>query len=197
MNEFEPDYRTFVPPQRFQPSVALSPDGRLVACSSNSSGQFNLWVQAVDGGPARRLTDYTEHAVRKIMWTPDGRALVFNADHNGDEQYGIYQVAADGGPVEALTNARGRQHHVSPTSIDATGKHLVYAVNDREPAAQDIIVHDLQSGARRRFIAPEGVVLEPWGGVSPDGRWLLAGEFRSHADMDSSIANLAQPPTHA
>src|SRR6184192_3293669 len=98
-------YPDFQPTRLFQPTVALSPDGSQVAYSDNGSGQFNLVVQPTGGGPARRLTDYTENAVRAVRWQPDGAGLVFTADSRGDEYYQIHRIPAAGGPAEALTDA--------------------------------------------------------------------------------------------
>src|SRR5439155_14487830 len=80
-------YPDFCPDRRFQPTVALSPDGSRVAYADNGSGQYNLVVQPVDGGPARRLTEYTDSTVREVTWTPDSKQLVFLADTRGDEFY--------------------------------------------------------------------------------------------------------------
>src|SRR5438034_10487614 len=97
-----PDYQ---PTRLFQPTVAISPDGSQVAYSDNGAGQFNLVVQPTAGGPARRLTDYTENAVRAVRWQPDGAALVYTADSRGDEFHQIHRIAATGGLAEALTDA--------------------------------------------------------------------------------------------
>lgn len=98
------DYGDFVPSQRFEPAVAMSPDGRHVAYSSNASGQFNLYVQPVDGGMARQLTSFTGSSVRQMAWSGGGAGLVFTADRDGDEQRQVYQVAADGSGLKKLTS---------------------------------------------------------------------------------------------
>src|SRR6266540_1602245 len=101
-------YADFQPTRLFQPTVALSPDGSQVAYSDNESGQFNLVVQPTDGGAPRRLTSYTDNAVRSVTWQPDGAALVYTADQQGDEFYQIYRIAARGGEPEARTGAGWR-----------------------------------------------------------------------------------------
>jgi dipeptidyl aminopeptidase/acylaminoacyl peptidase len=176
-------YPDFQPTRLFQPTVALSPDGSLVAYSDNGSGQFNLVVQPTGGGPARRLTDYTENAVRTVRWQPDGAALVFTADSQGDEFYQIHRVAAGGGPVEALTDAPKVRHYLmaaDPFSPD--GRLLAYAANDRAETDQDVLVRDMTTGQTRRLAQGDTVYFSgPW---SPDGGTLCVLEFRSNTDFE-------------
>ena len=50
------DYEDFLPAERlsgFDMALSLSADGTMVAYSSDASGQFNVQVRPVDGGPAR------------------------------------------------------------------------------------------------------------------------------------------------
>src|SRR4051812_6826810 len=105
-------YADYRPSRRFGDTLALSQDGSQVAYVDDACGQFNLVVQPVDGAPARRLTAYTESAVRGVVWTPDGRHLIFAADTHGDEFYQLRRVPAAGGPVEDLTDAPGVQHEL-------------------------------------------------------------------------------------
>src|SRR5712691_6709285 len=120
-------YPDFQPTRLFQPAVAISPDGSHVAYSDNGSGQFNLVVQPTGGGPPRRLTDYTENAVRSATWQPDGAALVYTADSQGDEFHQIHRIAAGGGEPEALTNAPKVRHFLGAEPFSPDGRWLVYA----------------------------------------------------------------------
>src|SRR5690242_8701141 len=96
-------YADFRPSRRIGPTLALSPDGSQVAYVDDAYGQFNLVVHPVDGGPARRLTSYTDSTVREVVWTPDGRHLIFTIDTHGDEFNQLRRIPAAGGPVEDLT----------------------------------------------------------------------------------------------
>ncbi|MDB4872667.1 MAG: peptidase prolyl oligopeptidase active site domain protein [Gemmatimonadales bacterium] len=189
--EAPPHYRDFVPGQRFQPGLALSPDGTHVAYSSNASGQFDLWVHPLTGGAARRLTHHTGQAVRQIAWAPDSASLVFTADTAGDEQFQIYRIPADGGPTQPITRAPG-QHELTCSPFDPEGRRLVYTANDRDPAVQDVIIHDLDTGERQRHAPPEGV-MHMRCLVSPDGRWLVVAGMRSNSEVDCRILDLSAP----
>jgi len=185
-------FHAFVPKQRFQPTLSLSPDGTRLAYSSNASGQFNLWVRPVDGGPARQLTGYTDHAVRIVAWSPDGSAVAFTADHHGDEQYQIYLVPAAGGEPRRLSPTDGRQHELAIVPFTPDGGTLVYAGNDRDPSVQDVLVHGLTTGAVGRVESTPGEMMFPWA-VSPDGRWVLTLGARSNNDSTCYLTDLTDP----
>src|SRR5215472_3092210 len=56
-------------------NLAFSPDGSQVAYIVNTSGQFNVWRQAVVGGWASQVTTFEREAVRGIIWTPAGEII--------------------------------------------------------------------------------------------------------------------------
>ena len=186
-------FRDFVPEQRFQPTLAISPDGHRVAFSANTSGQYNLWVALLDGNePARPFTAYTDEAVRHVAWSPDGESLAFSADRAGDEQYQIYVIPAAGGDARRLTDVLDRQHALADRPFSPDGKSLVYAANDREPMVQDVLVRDLASNDVRRIESQPGLLLFS-SSISPDGRWLLAVGATSNSDSDCFLVDLAEP----
>src|SRR5215212_6301077 len=98
---------------RYQPTLAFSPDGAYIAYVSNASGQFNLWRQATAGGEPVQLTDYDEHAVREIAWSPDGATILFTRDRQGDEFYQLHLIAAAGGDTLPLTDQPQVQYYLA------------------------------------------------------------------------------------
>lgn len=175
-------FSDYLPTCRYQPALAFSPDGSQVAYSCNTSGQYNLWRQPVDGGEAVALTDYTDHSVREIAWSPHGDTIVFTADHHGDEFHQIYQVAATGGQPEQLTDAPKAQHYLGIESFSADGTRLIYSGNDREPTLQDVQIRDLASGGVTRIPGETG--LDFAASYSPDGNRLLIVRATSNTNMD-------------
>jgi dipeptidyl aminopeptidase/acylaminoacyl peptidase len=184
-----PPYRDFVPDGRFADSIALSPDGATVAYITNDGGQFNLWTRPLAGGAATALTSFTDQSVRQVAWAPDGRRLAFLADRDGDEQTQVYVLGLDGGEPVRISKVDDRQYEIAHRPFSADGKRLFYAGNDRDEAAQDLIIHDLESDEVTRVDAQPGAVLEPRGG-SPDGRWLLADVARSNTDQNVCLVDL-------
>lgn len=179
-------YADFRPDRRFQPTVAFSPDGTRVAYVDNAAGQFNLVVQALDGGPARRLTAYERNTVRQVSWTPDGAHLIFLADQQGDEFYQLHRVSADGGEVTALTDAAKVQHTLGGVSPD--GHWVSYGGNDRDPTARDVLVRHLGTGEIRRIYDRGGMVSpHTW---APDSASLTAVE---HLGNTSHVVHVVSP----
>jgi Tol biopolymer transport system component len=90
----------------YGPDVQLgptwSPDGRAIAFSSNRSGDFEIWVQALDQPEPVRLT-WSEGADWQPSWSPDARLLVFRSERHGGGLYvtsprgeGLRQVSSFG-----------------------------------------------------------------------------------------------------
>ena len=158
-----PTFRDFVPEQRFQPTLAISPDGRRVAYSANTSGQYNLWVAALDGGePARPLTAYTDEAVRHVAWSPDGESLAFSADRAGDEQFQIYVIPAAGGEARRLTDVLDRQHVLADSPFSPDGR-VAGAVRRQRSGSDGAGRPRARSGVGRRppdRVAARGVALQ-------------------------------------
>ncbi|MEO3827350.1 prolyl oligopeptidase family serine peptidase [Actinomadura sp. B10D3] len=191
-----PEYEDFVPCQRFQPTLALSPDATTVAYSSNASGHYELWTIPVAGGKPRMMAGFPDRTVRQIAWAPDSKELVFSADRDGDEQYRLYRVGLSGeAPVELAPGA-DCQRLLPASPFDATGRYIVYAANDRDPHVQDLLLLDLEEDQVRRFTPPTEIIFEP-AGISPDGRWLLTAGFRSHTEVGAYLIDLRQPDGQA
>ncbi len=57
--------------------VRWSPDGRALAYIDGAGGASNIWLQPLDGGQARKLTQFGEGRISTFDWSPDGSRLVW------------------------------------------------------------------------------------------------------------------------
>jgi eukaryotic-like serine/threonine-protein kinase len=85
---------------RAELNPAYSPDGRLVAFESSSSGNGEVWVSDADGANAFQLVDMGRSGSPR--WSPDGQRIAFDSNAGGNWQ--IYAVNARGGRPERMTN---------------------------------------------------------------------------------------------
>lgn len=182
-------FSEFAPVRRFQPALALSPDGRTVVYSSNASGQPNLWRQDIDSEDATQLTRFTDRAVRDVEWSPDGSRLVFTADHEGDEFHQVFVIDVEGGEPRALTDAPRVQHQLATVeTFSADSRFILYAGNDRDPTCQDVLVFDLSNDSSERLVTADG--LHYPNAFSPDGRFVTATRVNSNTDADVLLVEL-------
>lgn len=63
---------TVAPSQRL---VRWSPDGKTIAFSNSPGGLADIWLQPLDGSPARQLTDFKAEQIIAFDWSRDGSSL--------------------------------------------------------------------------------------------------------------------------
>jgi Tol biopolymer transport system component len=91
---------------------ALSPDGSLLAYASDraESGNFDIWIQRIDGGEPMRLTSDASDEIEP-WFSPDGESIVFSQREHG----GVYVVSVHGGnPTLLMPATRARTPRLSP-----------------------------------------------------------------------------------
>jgi TolB protein len=57
-----------------------TPDGKGLAYVSSSSGASNIWIQPLNGGQFRKLTDFKEAEITSFAWLDGGRQIVLVRD---------------------------------------------------------------------------------------------------------------------
>ena len=76
-----------------------SPDGRFIAFRRGAAPYSDLFVMAVAGGAAQRVT-HLRSRIRGYTWENDSAHFVFSSDHNGRQE--LYRVPITGGEPVAL-----------------------------------------------------------------------------------------------
>lgn len=170
-------YKEYADTRIYTPAMAYSPDGKQLAHVTNESGQFNLWVMDSGGGNKRQLTHYTDNTVRGVDWSPDGKTIVFSADHDGDEQHQLYLLDVASGTITPLRPTEGRQHILKGFSPD--GQWVAYAANDVEPQNMDSQVVHVATGEHRRLNTGMFSIVQDW---SKDSRYVAILELRGNTD---------------
>lgn len=118
-------------------SVAISPDGRLIAYTEEVADE-NIW-EIGNGQPARPLIRSTR-ADHSRQFPPDGKRIVFASDRTGN--YGIWLADADGRNQRQMTD--GVASAGSP-QFSPDGLFIVY--DAQTAGASDIYTVSVNGGA--------------------------------------------------
>jgi serine/threonine protein kinase len=89
---------TFDPGLQSEPT--WSPDGRMIAYSSNHSGNFDIRVQQVSGGKPIQVTTDAAHDWQPD-WSADGSTIVFRSERDGG---GLFMTPALGGDERKISS---------------------------------------------------------------------------------------------
>jgi Tol biopolymer transport system component len=79
---------------RFDAPGRFSPDGTIVAFTSDRLGNQQVWIAGRDGSSPRSLTNLPDAVVNVGGWSPDGRWIAFDAAIGG--KTAIYRVSLEG-----------------------------------------------------------------------------------------------------
>jgi Tol biopolymer transport system component len=155
--------------QAFSEFVDISPDGKMMAFSSDRAGNQDIWTMPVAGGPASQLT--ADPAPEwDPSWSPDGRELAFYAYRTSDRE--IWKMPSSGGPAIQLTRNK-----------------VLDAGPDWSPDGREIIFRSLRNGNSDIWAIPanggearqitSGSKPDICSTFSPDGRWIAFTSLRT------------------
>ncbi|HEY3055018.1 MAG TPA: winged helix-turn-helix domain-containing protein [Thermoanaerobaculia bacterium] len=94
--------RPLAPSSRLQSFPAFSPDGSVLAYSSDAGGTTHIYRRAIGGGDEMQVTD--GNGEDQPSWSPDGKSIAFVSVRHG----GIWIVPVAGGEAVQLTTMGSR-----------------------------------------------------------------------------------------
>jgi len=162
-------------------SPALSPDGKLVAYSSDRAkeGEMDLYVKQVAGGQPIRLT-FDGLGNTNPNFSPDSSRIVFESRRDGG---GIYEIRAFGDQARLLVRG-GSAPVYSPDGSQVAYWVGTTAVNLWIPGAGAVWVIPVAGGPPRQVAPNLTNARRPiW---SPDGKRLLFSGYSSARPSDPS-----------
>jgi Tol biopolymer transport system component/DNA-binding winged helix-turn-helix (wHTH) protein len=152
---------------------ALSPDGRTAAfVRGTEADSSEIYTVPLAGGAPKRLV-FDHHWIWNLMWTPDGKYIVFNS--NRGNMVRAWRVPVAGGPLEP------EMVYPGAGSISQDGRRLAYTESQTGEAAA-IWRADLSNAGgpvlrTRKLIYSQ--FLEDSAQPSPDGTRLALQSDRS------------------
>ena len=152
-----------------------SPDGSMIAFTSQRGGGFDIFVMNADGTAQRRLTNFTERGLGAAgpTWAPDGKRIAFRSRL---KQIDIYVVNIDGTGLTKITDGPGGA--VTPT-WSPDGRRIAFTREGNRPG---IFVMDADGKNVVQLTSNKALDHRPaW---SPDGRRIA---FYSNRDGDLEI----------
>ncbi len=172
-----------------------SPDGRLIAVHVREGQKFSVGVLSVADGSYRKLNDATYAGPRNMVFSKDGRHLVYDLREAKTPEYlDIYASAVDGSSTQTLLNSAADERVVG---FSADGKQLLYTSNLNRTV--DLWAQPFNSGklegTARNLKADFGRV---WiQGVAADGTIYATRSIRGKdmyvAPLDLTVGKLTGP----
>src|SRR5262249_18052130 len=140
--------------------VAISPDGKWAAWTWYQAGPTaDVYVTPTDGSASpTRLTD-TPEDTQFVSWAPDGRAVIVQHDHDGDERVQLFRVDLERPVVLIALTDPPPNYYIHGGALHPNGRWLFYSANVNERGegieASWVYRHDLETGERRPLARPE------------------------------------------
>ncbi|HET6582787.1 MAG TPA: amidohydrolase family protein [Nannocystaceae bacterium] len=162
----------------------FSPNGKLVAFTSDRDGADNVWVVPVAGGAATQVTKESFRLVNSPVWSPDGQFIAVRKHFTAERSLGsgeIWLYHASGGKGVQLTDKPNDQKDVGEPAFSPDGR-FVYFSQDVTPGTRfeynkdpyagiyAILRLDREEGHVDTFIDGPGGAVRPT--PSPDGKRL-------------------------
>jgi serine/threonine protein kinase len=162
---------------------SISPDGKWVLYSGDSSGNRDIFLQSISGQKPLNLTSDSPDDDDQAVFSPDGERIAFRSERDGG---GIFVMGRTGEAVRRIT----RDGYRPSWSWDGT--RLAYSTepvdinpqNGRGPTELRIV--DLRSGAVRRLTEAGLIVHATW---SPHDQRLVVS-VRNSGSRQMDIATI-------
>lgn len=146
---------------------AWSPDGRLVAYTTDSGGEQQLAVRLAAGGRERRLTHFSSGFLYQPTWSSDGRFIAIH-----DAAHRLWLVPTSGGrPRLVAYNRHHYMHEVDEhdAAFSPDGRWLAYSLS-RPTRLRALHLYDIATERDVEVSRADDSDYRP--SFSPDGRHL-------------------------
>lgn len=163
----------------------FSPDGKMIAYTTDSSGSMQIAIRPAAGGAEQQLTHFRSGYFYQPVFSPDGKQLAFS-----DTLHRVWVVPASGGEPRMA----GQSHHfgeVHDYSFSPDSRYLAFSIG-RDAQMHDIAIFDTKTG--KTMIAADELNDNFNPRFSDDGKYLYFLSNRREnptvADNEFNLINL-------
>ncbi|HEY3786213.1 MAG TPA: S41 family peptidase [Steroidobacteraceae bacterium] len=142
---------------------AWSPDGKLIAYTTDVSGEQQLAVRPAEGGAERIVTHFDRGYYYRPRWSPDGERLAFS-----DNEHRLWFVPVAGGAPVQVAQDKFAEIHDYTWSPD--GRWLAYSITGANQQT-GIWLYNLESRKATLTSDPRFNDFQP--AFDPQGRYLF------------------------
>jgi Tol biopolymer transport system component len=204
----KPQVETPLPPRKlwqltFDPGLesepSWSPDGRMIAYSSDRSGNLDIWVRPVSEGNPIRVTMSEAHDWQPD-WAPEGNLLVFRSERDGG---GLFVTPVFGGKERRVSSFGSYPHwspdarqilfYSSPLRDETVEIPKVYVVGLDGQSPREVMSDFLPQFEYFRVAwSPDGKHISIWGWHRQEHTWgfwtvPLDGGAPARSEIDSKV----------
>jgi tricorn protease len=167
----DPDVRNLShTPDSREIGVTLSSDGSTAAYLSDASGEYEIYLQKLAGGPAKRLTNDGGIWRFAPIFSPDGDHLAY-----ADKQQRLRIVDVASGKTRDV--ASSRRDDITEYRWSPDGRWLAYTL-ENDAGLTQIWMYSLKDGTQTPVTVATSSAFSP--AFDPEGRWLY---FLSNRDF--------------
>jgi dipeptidyl aminopeptidase/acylaminoacyl peptidase len=128
--------------------ASWSPNGSEIVFTADLSGRSNIWKVSTSGVAPIQVARSGESQTNPVF-SPDGKWVVFEQDHAGDEIHDLWGIPADGGEAVNLTRTPDVDEWGAHWSHDGATIGLTWKA--KEAASYDLAVMDWTTRNVRRL----------------------------------------------
>ncbi len=171
----------------FDMQPRFSPDGRMIAFTSDRGGGDNIWVMNADGSGARAITRETFRLLNAPTWSPDGQYIAARKHFTTQRSLGtgeiwVYHVSGVGDGMALVERPNPQfQKELGEPAYAPDGQSIYFSRNTTpgnifeyaQDSNQEVFAierFDIATAERTQVTGGPGGAVRPT--PSPDGRYL-------------------------